>query len=914
MQTPSPRRPTDSLRRELRFRFNDCVFDGRSLGLTVGGTVVKLERKQLEVLFYLLQHAGEVVTKQELLDEVWAGRILSDAVLTKCIARLRQGLGDESQAIIKTVHGYGYRLVAAVQVETSAAPSLPQIPELNPGDAPPLRPQWALVRRLGSGAMGEAWLAQHGKTGEKRVFKFGLDAGSLTSLKREITLYRVLHDSLGPRPDLVRLLDWNLDEVPFYLESEYVEHGSLLDWADAQGGWGQIALTQRLELMAQVADALAAAHSVGVLHKDLKPSNVLVAGDSGSPQVKLADFGSGRLVDLARLEALEITRLGFTATQVGADSGGTPFYLAPEVLAGQAPTARSDIYALGVMLYQCVAGDTRKPLAPGWESDVDDPLLREDIAAAAAGDATQRLGDASLLAQRLRSLEARRSERAAEQAARDEAQRLRELLEGTRKRRRQWGIASAALAAVLCVVSVLLWQVRHAEQRARNDAEIAAAVNQFLTQDLLGQANPLVSGRSDVRVRDLLDAAVKNVGARFSGRPVAEASVRAALGNAYLGLGQFTPAQPELESALRLAEASGEADTIAVNARVDLGALHTRRSEYAKARDVLAPLLAHADPAVRVRGEIATAFALMAEGDFKSALARLREVRPRVETLLGPTSTEALTTLSYLASAHRQLGQYKEAIVLYRQALAGQEAQHGKGHVATLEAMRSLGGALYLSGALAEALPVLESASKLSVELNGPRHDRTLNSLSDLALVKQDLKDYPGAEALMLSTLEVRGAEYGKDSADYRTLLNNLGVLYGEMGDPVRQHQYLAQGCAAEKAASGPSSPDTLICHHNLALALMDLKRYAEAAALEQETMALGEPVFGAEHMFMGATRSAYAVALGYLGRTQESEKLFAEGVALLDKALGPGNDRTAKAIQRRDAMRAAMSAAPATP
>ncbi|MFN7665121.1 MAG: tetratricopeptide repeat protein, partial [Inhella sp.] len=880
-----------------------------SLGLTVGGTVVKLEPKQLEVLFYLLQHAGEVVTKQELLDEVWAGRVLSDAVLTKCIARLRQGLGDESQAIIKTVHGYGYRLVAAVQVETSAAPSLPQIPELNPGDAPPLRPQWALVRRLGSGAMGEAWLAQHGKTGEKRVFKFGLDAGSLTSLKREITLYRVLHDSLGPRPDLVRLLDWNLNEVPFYVESEYVEHGSLPDWADSQGGWRQIALTQRLELMAQVADALAAAHSVGVLHKDLKPSNVLVADDRGSPQVRLADFGSGQLVDLARLEALEITRLGFTATQVGADSGGTPFYLAPEVLAGQAPTARSDIYALGVMLYQCITGDTRKPLAPGWESDVDDPLLREDIAAAAAGDASQRLGDASLLAQRLRSLEARRSERAAELAAQDEAQRLRELLESSRKRRRQWGFASAGLAVVLCVVSLLLLQVRKAEQRSRNDAEIAAAVNQFLTQDLLGQANPLVSGRSDVRVRDLLDAAAKNVGTRFTGRPVAEASVRAALGNAYLGLGQFTPAQAELESALRLAEASGEADTIAINARVDLGALHTRRSEYAKARDVLAPLLAHADPAVRVRGEIATAFALMAEGDFKSALARLREVRPRVETLLGPTSTEALTTLSYLASAHRQLGQYKEAIVLYRQALAGQEAQQGKGHVATLEAMRSLGGALYLSGALAEALPVLESASKLSVELNGPRHDRTLNSLSDLALVKQDLKDYPGAEALMLSTLEVRGAEYGKDSADYRTLLNNLGVLYGEMGDPVRQHQYLAQGCAAEKAASGPSSPDTLICHHNLARALVDLKRYAEAAALEQETMALAEPVFGAEHAYMGVFRYTHAAALGYLGRTRASEQQFGEAIALLDKVLGPGNERTAKAIELRDKVRAAMGA-----
>jgi serine/threonine protein kinase/DNA-binding winged helix-turn-helix (wHTH) protein len=910
MQTSPSRRQTDSVRRELRFRFDNCVFDGRSLGLTVGGTVVKLEPKQLEVLFYLLQHAGEVVTKQELLDEVWAGRVLSDAVLTKCIARLRQGLGDESQAIIKTVHGYGYRLVAAVQVETSPAPSLPQIPELNPGDAPPLRPQWALVRRLGSGAMGEAWLAQHGKTGEKRVFKFGLDAGSLTSLKREITLSRVLHDSLGPRPDLVRLLDWNLDEVPFYVESEFVEHGSLLDWADSQGGWRQIALTQRLELMAQVADALAAAHSVGVLHKDLKPSNVLVDGDASSPQVKLADFGSGQLVDLARLEALEITRLGFTATQLGVESGGTPFYLAPEVLAGQAPNARSDIYALGVMLYQCVAGDTRKPLAPGWESDVDDPLLREDIAAAAAGDATQRLGDASLLAQRLRTLEARRSARAAELAARDEAQRLRELLESSRKRRRQWGFASAGLAVVLCVVSLLLLQVRNAEKRARNDAEIAAAVNQFLTQDLLGQANPLVSGRSDVRVRDLLDAAAKNVGTRFSGRPVAEASVRASLGNAYLGLGQFTPAQAELESALRLAETSGDADALAVNARLDLAELHTRQSDYAKVREVLAPLLTHADPTVRVRAEIEAAFALMEEGDYKAALARLSEVRPRVESLLGPDSTEALTTQSYLAAVHRELGQYKEAIALYRHSLAGRQAQRGAGHVATLEPMRGLGAALYLSGALAEALPVLESAGRLSAELNGPRHDRTLLILADLALVKQGLKDYAGAEALMLSTLEARSTEFGKNSADYGTLLNNLGVLYGDMGDLVRQHQYLAQSCVAQKAASGASSPATLICNHNLARALIDLKRYAEAAALEQETLALAEPVFGAEHAYMGVFRYTHAAALGYLGRTQASEQQFGDAIVLLDKALGPGNERTAKAIELRDKVRATMGAA----
>ena len=86
----------------------------------------------------------------------------------------------------------------------------------------------------------------------------------------------------------------------------------------------------------------------------------------------------------------------------------------------------------------------------------------------------------------------------------------------------------------------------------------------------------------------------------------------------------------------------------------------------------------------------------MQEGDFKPALARLREGRPLVESLLGPESTEALTTQSYLASAHRELGQCKEAIALYRQSLAGRQAKRGKGHITTLDAMRGLGGALYL--------------------------------------------------------------------------------------------------------------------------------------------------------------------------------------------------------------------------
>ena len=907
MQTPPPRNQNDSSRRELRFRFGECVFDGRSLALSVAGVVVKLERKQLEVLFYLLQHAGEVVTKQELLDEVWSGRILSDAVLTKTMARLRQALGDEAQTIIKTVHGYGYRLVAAVQVETSPASALQQIPDLHEGDVPPQRPLWRLQRRLGSGAVGEAWLAAHSKTGEQRVFKFGLDAGSLTSLKREITLSRVLNDGLGPRGDLVRLLDWNLEEPPFYLETEFITDGSLLDWADRQGGLGEVPMPLRLELMAQVADALAAAHSVGVLHKDLKPANVLVCAQTGVPHIKLSDFGSGRLVDLARLEALEITGLGFTGPQVDADaSGGTPLYLAPEILGGRAPTARSDIYALGVMLYQCLVGDSRRPLAPGWENDIDDPLLREDIASAAAGDPAQRLGHASQLATRLRTLESRRLERQAETDAREEAERLRHALIRTRTRRRQFALASGVLAGVLCVVSVLLLKVRDAQQHARHEADVAAAVNQFLTEDLLAQANPLTSGRSDVQVRDLLDAAANSVGTRFANRPGTEASVRMALGNAYLNLGEFAKAQRELEAAQRLAETSGQADIIAVNARLDLAKLHTRNGQHQQSREVLAPLLDHPDPKVRANAGIDTAFAQLHEGDFDAALQRLQGVAPQAVALFGADSTEALTTLTYQANVLREMGRYDEAIALYRKALAGRQALHGAGHIATLEPMRGLGGALFLSEDFKQALPILQAAHTLSQDIYGARHDHTLAIASDLALVMQELEDYAGAEALMLATLEARGTDYGKKSGEYRSLLNNLGVLYGEKGDLPRQYDYLKQSCEAEHAASGPSHPNTLICDHNLARALVDLKRYPEAERLERRTMALALPVFGAEHMFMGVTAYTHAGIIGYQGRMQEAEQQFADAIVLLDKALGKGNERTAKAVALRDEVRVA--------
>ena len=321
----------------------------------------------------------------------------------------------------------------------------------------PGRSHWALRERLGEGGFGEVWLAEHGKTNERRVFKFCFEAERLRGLKREVTLFRLLRDALGERDDITKVLDWSFEDPPYFLESEYTGGGSLTDWAEEKGGIGAVPLTLRLELLAQVAEALSAAHSVGVLHKDIKPSNILVSErPGGAPRAQLTDFGIGLVQDRSLLQGRNFTVTGFTEHALTVERAGTRLYMAPELLEGKPPTALADIYALGVVLYEVVTGDLMRALAPGWERDVEDELLREDIAWCVEGRPERRLGTAQQLADRLRGLEARRAQRETERRA--------EARSRWRRHPRLWA-GLAALAAVLVVVVM-----RSAERAPRPEA------------------------------------------------------------------------------------------------------------------------------------------------------------------------------------------------------------------------------------------------------------------------------------------------------------------------------------------------------------------------------------------------------------------------------------------------------------
>ncbi len=276
----------------------------------------------------------------------------------------------------------------------------------------PGKPGWLVTEKLGEGGFGEVWLVRQRKTGEQRVFKFCFDAERLRSLKRELSIFRLIRESLGERTDITRMHDVRLDESPFYLESEYIPSGNLVQWSEGKGGIGKIPLDARLAMMRAICRAVAAAHSVGVIHKDIKPSNVLMREDtSGHASPVLADFGIGVVTDASQFEKLGITQAGFTMSlTAGNDSSrtGTRMYAPPESLLGKPPTVQTDVYALGVLLYQLAIGDLQRPLATGWEKGVADPILREDIAAATEGSTEDRLRDVGSLLDRITSQPERR--------------------------------------------------------------------------------------------------------------------------------------------------------------------------------------------------------------------------------------------------------------------------------------------------------------------------------------------------------------------------------------------------------------------------------------------------------------------------------------------------------------------------
>ena len=733
-----------------RYRFGSAEFDEARFELRVSGLPVDVQRKPLELLSFLLAHAGEVVTKEELLDTVWQGRPTVENVLANAIAKLRSALGPEGAERIITQPRIGYRFSGPLE-RTAVGRSLLSLLELAPGMNVPARSNFILESQL-SGRESEVWTARHGKTGELRVYKFASTGERLSGLKREATLYRVLRDNLGERPDIARVIDWNFEAPPYFLECEYVG-SNLAEWSRSKADFPAMPLAGRLGLFLQIADAVAAAHGVGVLHKDLKPANVLITAKDGW-QPCLSDFGSGRLLESERLG--DITGMGLTMTSgVLTDSGsGTPQYLAPELLAGQPPTVQSDLYALGIMLYQFVVGDLRKPMVSGWERDVEDILLRADLAAATDGDPSRRLASVPELTHRLRNLEARHQEHRRLAAAELAAREARQAMQRSRARR-PWVLT--AILALAVGLAASLWLYRQASIAG----DRLETMNDFLYKDVLANTGALKTDNDpDPGMRRVLRNAAEIVGERLAGDPGSEGWIRYGVGQGLSGLGDYPGAEQQQRLAIGLlTRAYGPADERTLLASRGLAMLLLEQSKFEEAEEVLSAVDALSGPAIRNNEEsvfVMQALRGMLRAARKDCAAALEDLR-QAERIPLPPSPESAYNLfnvrSWVGETLNCLGRHDEALAHYEELLGADNDEE------------TLGPALIAYARLGHAGALLHQGR------HGPAEQQLLDALDILETTIGDADAFTMGQALVVA-----------------------GDFYADLGDLDRATGYLERG------------------------------------------------------------------------------------------------------------------------
>jgi eukaryotic-like serine/threonine-protein kinase len=842
------------------YRFGPFELKPEQLQLRRGETLLKVEPKPLEVLAELVRNAGELVTKNDLMDSVWAGRVVTESVIARCIAKLRAVLDDESQTLILTVHSYGYRFTGEVRRSTTdpvhGEGEVANSFSLRAGDALALRPHWRLLRPLNERC--GVWLAQHDKTDERRVFKFALEPQQIRILKRELTIHRVLRRGLGQRDNIARLLDYNLQDVPYFLEIEYYPEGNLSDWCAAAGGADSVALELKVELMAQAAEALAEAHALGVLHLDIKPSNLLVwISPDGRPHVRWADFGNSRLLQPERLSELGITRLASTRT-LGIDgpAEGTLHYIAPELFRGGTATVRSDLYAMGVMLYQLVAGDLRKPVAAGWELNIADEVLRLDVAATANGDPAQRMSSADELAKRLRAIEQRRATLDAERARAREGAELRRKLEYARARR-PWLIAAGV--ALTTGLATSLWSYRAAVQgrdEARSQAAIADAVISFLDQDILSAGSPFsVSGDSPggLTVRQAVDRAESKLAGRFPAQPAVEASIRAAIGQVYVEDGDYDKAEKQVRTAVQLGRSGpGGADFRTVRAEYGLVFALTVEQKFSQAKELLEEAnssLARArnvDLLTASRRDVINGNYYFALQDYRSAAQYFEQALTEALQRDSSDISQIVIRRTSLAWCYAALGRDDEAQKLYATALGEVKQAEKNGGTLTGTVEERYGIGLFLAGRDADAEKMLKAAY---ADLHATIGDDGLTEEALTFLGWLELREgrIPEANAALHTAYL---AEVASAGAEHRMSLRAqacLGLAEIANGEQAAGLQALTQAVNAYDRIMGPATPEAQLFKYWLLSAQLkeDPGRagaHAMLAQLDPRQIALADP------------------------------------------------------------------------
>jgi tetratricopeptide (TPR) repeat protein len=728
---------------------------------------------------------------------------------------------------------------------------------------------YKIVSLIGAGGMGEVYLAEDISLGRKVAIKlvrhgFG-HAHLVRHFRREEQILAALN-----HPNIARL--YGAASTPNgapYFVMEYVEGEPLDQYCKARA----LTIAERLQLFRKGCAAVAYAHQHLVIHRDLKPANIRVTAE-GEP--KLLDFGIAKL-----LEADEIEQT------ITLPAAMTPEYASPEQVRGENMTTASDVYSLGVVLYELLTGcrpyqiKSRRPDEIARVITEQEPARpstaiakRTDFPKSEIRNPKSLRGDLDNIALMALRKEPERRYSSVAQFSDD----IRRHLEGrpviARRdtvgyraakfvRRNRVAVSAAALILVVIVAGLIvaLWQAG----KARAQRDVAQRINTFL-QDMLGAAAPDVKG-VDVKVADVLSDASSRAKTELANQPQVMADVLMTLGRTYIALGKYQPAEANLRAALEASlKANGELHPTTATTMGWLGLALANLNKIAEGEQISRKAV-ELQRKLHPQGHEDLGVALYALGENlidknepKAAQPFLKEASELIKKHLGETHGYYMTSLVMLAIAHERAGDVDVAESLYRQAI-------------------DVGGRV-------------ESRYRIYLA----------QAQAFLGILLINKAAYPEAEILLQQSETIYREVFGGDTSySIGVVKANLGWLYFLKGDYAKAEDEDRKALDLLRTYIGPEYHLTADTGATLGLTLTREGKAAEGEPYLREALAIRKKILPTDSFMIPSTESSLGECLTAQKRYGEAEPFLISGYNGLKAKLGDQDPRVIEARQRLD-------------